>query len=90
MLINARPHCTLCCLHKHKCLPSRLGGLIKYIHISSIGVYEHFILKLFYIECRIYLALSMINSPLTLLNTYVTYVGKSHSVTFYLNRFQTS
>lgn len=42
MLINARPRHTLCCLHKHKCLPARGGGLIKDIHISSTGTYEHF------------------------------------------------
>ncbi|KAM6895797.1 serine/threonine-protein phosphatase 6 regulatory subunit 2a [Xenentodon cancila] len=34
MLINARPHHTLCCLHKHKCLPACGGGLIKDIYIS--------------------------------------------------------
>lgn len=41
MLINARPHHTLCCLHKHKCLPARGGGLIKDIHILSPGTSEH-------------------------------------------------
>lgn len=41
MLINARPRHTLCRLHKHKCLPARGGGLIKDIHISTTGRFEH-------------------------------------------------
>lgn len=40
MLINARPHHTLCCLRKHKCLPACGGGLIKDIHTSSTGMWE--------------------------------------------------